>query len=98
MTSAGHHIPKFFFSEGYPRSAHEATPESSQTSTMSGSRLALPPHLEHFSSIESTPDLWRSNFFGVLIARLSSSLRDPITVLVWQLWQRQTGMGAPQYL
>src|SRR4029077_9082849 len=96
MRSAGHQrfsSTEFF---GWSRLAQEAVPESIQTSRMSDSLLAFPPHL-HLTSILSTPFLWSSNSFGGGSASLTSSAFEPITVCSPHFSQVHTGSGTPQY-
>ena len=96
MRSAGHHLRSEALLMGYPREAQQATPESIQTSIMSGTRDIKLPH-SHFSWIESTQCLWRSSSLGSLTAFPLSSSIDPTTVRFWHDSHIHIGSGAPQY-
>src|SRR3990170_6704699 len=98
MKSAGHHSLNSFELAGNPRSAHDETPASIHTSTMSSSLRAVPRHFLRLTSMSSTPFRCNSNSLGAFVASFRSSAFDPTTVLVPHFSHVQIGSGTPQYL
>ena len=96
MNLGGHHFSNSSFLLGYPRSAHEATPESNQTSRTSGILCMVFPHFGQVNVTLSIHGLWVSIPSVYPEPSLSSSY-CPTTFLAPHS-HSQTGMGMPQYL